>query len=422
MLTYAALLGDDVDLDELSGSSGAGAAALDDLLDAVAEAKLASRVTDRLRLAHPSLRRFLIANVPPHARRRLEGQIAEQLASRQSHGFAVSALRLVDHAERSGHPDAFDWYQEQLLQAAIEADRAGAWSRAADLYQAASESAPVDRSETGRAVLQLRSGQGAHRDGDYASAFERLSHAARLASDLGMYATEGEALYWLTSAEVLAVRGVEAVDDDVVQAFLARESDGTQDQRALVLSNLAQQRFGRFDVEGGATLVAEARSLLTRCERASTAHVIAGVEGFNRLGALEMDAAEAAFHEAWELIPFHEDPWVATWVDVGAPLVAILGGRLQAALDAAAGVANRTLDAHGWHVPMSTPEPPSPVITEQATSTPARSPFPILPRRSRTAETSTEPSNRWRHGTSRAATSTATIDCGYSPFCLRTRT
>jgi class 3 adenylate cyclase len=258
------------------------------------------------------------------------------------------AARILPHLRRAPAEAPFTtWSLELTRPAAEQAAGLGAWGVAANYYE---DELLVTADPAERIRLHLLVAQAFQHNHDLAAAHPHLLTAIDLATSAGDHRAWGEALFWLTAMEVTEQRVEHPFDKDLVERFLATAGDEASDERALVLANLAQFHFGRFEIPAGRIAIRQARALTEQTRRLWVRHFVVAVEGLNHLGALELDRAHACFAEAMELTPDPGDPWRAVWLEACRPLIQLVSGELGAAEKAAAAAEVSSLATNQWNL------------------------------------------------------------------------
>ena len=352
LLEMAAVLGDGGSLVELQAIAGLDDATIAALLIEAGDAGLLDDDGTTYRFHHPLLRRAMIAATGGRRRVQIEAEITGRLAELYRADLGAHALVLAEHAYRAEWPSTSRALDGIVRTAADRAVAVGAWGLAGACYERALATSSADdgaADQTGdRAVIELRAGQAFRRNFDYATAYPHLQAAAELAELAGDHETWGEALFWLTGAEVLEKVSDVHVDEAMVARFVESAGDGHADALALVLANVAQYHFARNDMAAAVPLIQQARATVDRAERAGTRHMVAQVDGLNRLGSLDLPGAEVCFRDAIKVGRAHEDQWQAVWTAVCLPIVDILAGRLGDAEPGAAAAVDASLATHQW--------------------------------------------------------------------------
>jgi class 3 adenylate cyclase len=348
LLETAAFLGDGASLDELQMVVGRDEAEFSALLG---DAELAGLVTiggGAYRFCHPLLRRALMSAAPARRRRYVEAGIASALSKNVSDVGRV-ALAAVEHARRAGGFDFGADGAHLLEMAAHEAAARGAWATAAACYEQLLE-APATHDIRDHARVELSAGMAHRHNSDYQAAHPHLVAALDLAREIGELEIWGEALFWLTNAQVLERVPELRVPTEKIEQFLEAAGDEVPDARAMLLASLAQFHFSRFDLDAAVPALARAKSILADVRRVGTHHFVATVEGLHQFGNLDMERAERCFRTASSLSKDHEDPWQAVFIEVGLPLVDILAGQLDRAATEAAAAAESAVATSQWHL------------------------------------------------------------------------
>ncbi len=348
LLELASVLGDGGSVAELQAIAG-----LDDVTTAtlLAEAGDAGLLDDdgaTYRFHHPLLRRAMIAALGGRRRVGIEVEITARLADLYRHDLVTHALGLAEHAYRAEWPPTSGVLDGIVLTAADQAIAVGAWGLAGACYERALATIGLDHGAGERAVVELRAGQALRRNFDYAAAYPHLQAAAELAEVAGDHETWGEALFWLTGAEVLERLSDVRVDEAMVTRFVGAAGDEHADARALVLANVAQYHFSRHDSATAEPIIEQARAAVELAERAGSRQFVATVDGLNRLGALDLTGAETCFRHAKKIGGDHEDQWQAVWTEGCPSLVHILAGRLAEAESNAAAAVEASVSTHQW--------------------------------------------------------------------------
>ncbi len=297
---------------------------------------------------HPLLRHAVATAISSRRRFRMEGEIARRLVVHYGPDAERHAVAIADHSRRAGWPPGTEAVEPLVRAAAEQAVAMGAWAIAADCYEHVLARLPADFPADERARLELSAGQAYRRDFDYPAGYPHLQSAAALAEQAADTETWGEALFWLTGAEVLERVSDVHMDEEMVERFLAAPDGRSKDVKALVLANMAQYHFSRYDVAAGAPAIGRARELAREARRAGTRHLVATVDGLNRMGALDVAGADQCFRDALAIGAAHEDQWQAVWTEVCLPIVDVLTGRLDQAEAAAAVAAERSVATHQW--------------------------------------------------------------------------
>jgi class 3 adenylate cyclase len=348
LLDLAAVLGDGGSIAELQAISGTDEETLSELLAEAGDAGLLDDDGVTYRFHHPLLRRAMIAALGGRRRSGMEHEITTRLAELYRDDLVAHALTLAEHAQRAGWPPLGHLVDTVVRSAAEQAVAVGAWGLAGACYERALAMAAPGEPPGARAVLELRAGQAFRRNFDYAAAYPHLLAAARTAESAGDCQTWGEALSWLTAAEVLQKLSDVGLDEAMVARFVEAAGEGHADARALVLANVAQYHFSRFHLTSALPLIERARAAAALAERTGTRHLVATVDGLNRLGALDLAGAEACFRDAIAMGRDHDDQWQAVWTEGCLPLVEILTGRLGDADSSAAAAVEASVATHQW--------------------------------------------------------------------------
>jgi class 3 adenylate cyclase/tetratricopeptide (TPR) repeat protein len=348
LLELAAVLGDGGSILELQAITGLDDATTVTLLAEAGDAGLLDDDGATYRFHHPLLRRAIIAALGGRRRTGIEAEITARLADRYRDDLVTHALVLAEHAYRAEWPPTSSVLDGILRTAADQAIAVGAWGLAGACYERALATMAPDDDAGERAVLELRAGQALRRNFDYATAYPHLQAAAELAELADDHETWGEALFWLTGAEVLERVSDVRVDEAMVARFVHAAGDEHADARALVLANVAQYHFSRYDMAAAVPLIERAHAAVELAERAGTRHLVATVDGLNRLGSLDLAGAETCFRDAIKIGTDHEDQWQAVWTEGCLPLVEILAGRLGDAETSATAAVEASVSTHQW--------------------------------------------------------------------------
>ena len=350
LLEVAALLGDGGSLDQLAAIAKVDE---DELLAVLAEAEEAAVATAAgsiYRFSHPMLRSVLVGSMAGHRRLAGERRIVEGLLARYGTGDDRVALTIVEHARRSRQPLRGALMAELIEAAGRYAASLGAWAAAADCYEQLLDTLDDHTEPARRARVELSAGMAHRHNADYQAAHPHLVRAVDLASGSEDIDTWGEALFWLTNAQVLERVPDARVDPALVEKFLDYAGDAVPDAQARVLANLAQFHFSEFDLASALPALTQAKEMTGKATRTGTHHFVATVEGLHHLGRLDLERAEDCFREAMALSRDHEDPWQAVFIEVGLPLVDLLAGELTRATTEAMAAARSAVTTNQWHL------------------------------------------------------------------------
>ena len=344
MLTTAAFLGDGALVADLESVVPA------DFDDLLAEAEAAGLLRDdgeRYTFDHPLVRQLLYHEPGGRHRQRLHLSLADHLEAR--HGEDPRrAIEIADHLCRSGSHADRSRLAAACLRASEQAFAVAAWGSAARYLDAALEAdPPTDTLE--RARLALQSGIGHFRDHDLRAVETRLSEAiegAKAAGDIDMW---GVAALLLTRTRVtIGPDSIGAgIDTGPLEELL--RAPGVDDRlTAQVVSMMAEIRFHAFDVDGGLTLLDQARRLADSTGDDALATHVGLAAGLQHLGRLDLDAAAQAFHESASHARKLADPWQRVWGMGRLPIVEVARGELAAAAEHAAEAAALATSTHDW--------------------------------------------------------------------------
>jgi tetratricopeptide (TPR) repeat protein len=279
VLTLAAILGREFDLDVLGNVSGLGHDALLDALDESIAARVVADVpgaTGRLRFAHALIRDTVYEALTVARRARLHGQVGAALETLYAGNLEPRLAELAHHYFEA-IPAGFS------ARAAAYAQRAGeraasllAYEEAVRLYELALE---LTQDGTARCELLLAVGDAQARAGDTSAAKESFREAADLAQSLELAELFGRAalgyggrILWDTSRN----------DDALVpllEGALAAVGRGDSAIRVRLMARLAggPLRDARFPPERRVALSDEALSMARRLgDRATLAYALDG--------------------------------------------------------------------------------------------------------------------------------------------------
>jgi class 3 adenylate cyclase len=350
LLELAAVLGDGGSMAELRAVARTDDATMAALLSEAGDAGLLDDDGVSYRFHHPLLRRAIVAAVGGRRRIGIEAEITASLALLYRDDLAAHALVLAEHAHRAGWPSTGPVSDDVVRSAADQAVAVGAWGLAGACYERVLATSGPSTPLGDRAMIELRAGQAFRRNFDYATAYPHLQTAAELAESAGDSECWGEALSWLTGAEVLErVSGVR-IDEAMITRFIEMTGESNADARALVLANVAQHYFSRFDIAAAVPYIEQARAAAAHAERAAARHLVATVDGLHRLGALDMAGARTCFRNAIGIGSDHEDQWQAVWTEGCLPLVEAMTGDLDEADWGAAAAVEASVATHQWNL------------------------------------------------------------------------
>jgi class 3 adenylate cyclase len=350
LLEVAALIGDGGALDELAAIAGLEEDHLLRLLAEAEEAVVATAAGASYRFSHPLLRNVLVGSMSLHRRLTVERRIVDGLLARYGTGDDHVALTIVEHARRSRQP-LRDAVMAELLEAAGRyAASLGSWATAAECYEQLLDTLDDHSGPARWARVELSAGIAHRHNADYLAAHPHLRRAVDLASRSGDTDTWGEALFWLTSSQVLERVPDARVDPAQIEKFLDHAGDAVPDAQARILANQAQFHFSEFDLASAMPALSRAKELTRKATRTGTHHFVATIEGLHYLGRLDLGRAEGCFREAIALSGDHEDPWEAVFIEVGLPLVHLLAGELTLAATEAMAAAVSAIGTHQWNL------------------------------------------------------------------------
>ena len=350
-LQWVALLGEGALMEELTAVLGVDERTIDSFLEDTAHAGILVEEADHIRFTHGQLRRAVLASLSERTVLAREGEIARRLVVHYGQDAALHAIRIFPHLRRAPHGEPFEgWLRDLAKQAAEQAAAVASWGTAATYYEDSLRVSGPQTSVNERAWLRLRTARAYVHNHAVAAARPHLLAAIELARTARDPRAWGEALFWLTNVEIFEQRNDSNFDWDQVTQFLESAGDEATDERALVLANVAQYHFGRFEVTAGIPAIRQARELASNSPRPLVRHFVAIVDGLNHLGALELDSAKSCFAEAVTLSPDHEDPWLAVQVALGLLPLQILAGELDVAGPAAAEAEISSLHTHEWNL------------------------------------------------------------------------
>jgi class 3 adenylate cyclase len=328
MVLTAAFLGDGSALAVLGEVCDLDREQLDVLLDDASEHHVLVADDDRYRFEHTQLRQ-LVYHWPTGRDR------------------AVRHLFLADRLEAAGEKDVAAHHlararmivePSRLLEACgAAADRTaaiGAWLEAARYASVAlAAAADLDLPDEDVAALELRAGYASLTAGDRPTGIDCLSRAAETARSCDAIAIWGRALVHLARLGSLTteIRGTHMRILHQLDEFLAVAGDRDPRIRAEVHALESELYSDINDIAAARSHAAQAEELAAGIDDDDLQVKVGLAIGLQRLGAAEVEAAEASFASASEMAASLVDVSPLAWCLTRRGLVAYLRGKLELA-------------------------------------------------------------------------------------------
>jgi class 3 adenylate cyclase len=335
VLTVAAFLGAEGELDDLEGITGLAPEDLDELIAQAARAGVVSVDATTYRFEHPQLRRLLIDTPVGRERSRLHLRVADQLERSDGSARMDRAIELARHLRLAGSLVDPARLARCNAEAGWRALTLGAWSDAATAFEAslvAAGDGEVDGQD--RLAVLIGCGRAHFRDHNLEAAEPRLEEAVALAEARGD-------LDAMTSAAVALARGrltLAGGSSTAAMAPLDRALEaGPLDARLRcnVLSLQAEVLFAMNEFDRAMDLCDDARDLARSLGDDMLVAAVDQAAGLQHLGRLEFAEAADQFVEGAAAAVRGGDLWLATTLLGRLPLARFGAGDLIGAARAA---------------------------------------------------------------------------------------
>jgi len=290
---------------------------------------------DTLRFAHPLYRRAVLAHTSSLARTRIHRRIAEVRLESLRGDASEAILSIGLHWVQSGGVTQPEREAEICTHGAEIAMRAGNYADSACLAERAlaalDAGAGVDAAE--RARLQYLAGSAHFRNHEPAAAMpwlDRALEAARSASLTDLWC----AVVLVRNRVHIAFEGDTGGRAENLE-LLEHLGESKPEVQARLRSDLSQLAFNVRDLKLGVQEGTEALHLAASTNDALASAVAEFSIGLCRMGRLELDLARSHFEASHRLAELRDDKWFVQWGLGRLPLLNLMAGRLDAALDGA---------------------------------------------------------------------------------------
>lgn len=273
VLRSAAVIGYEFDVDLLADVMGRDADEVLDALDAARAANLVVEVgVDRHRFAHALVRETLHGELSASRRARQHRKVAEAIEARYRHDVDAVLPELATHwaeATAGGDPSRAI---ELAVRAGEQAGERGAWENAVRWYQRALDLMDDDADGSERDGLMVALASAQANTGAVADARSTVIVAARSALARGDMTTVCAALWIQTRASYDANDPADPDKVALLRAALALPL--VDDQRALMLGQLATELIFENDIDGRRRSLSELWKVLPSLPRETRAQLL----------------------------------------------------------------------------------------------------------------------------------------------------
>ena len=342
LLQIIAVLVDDAELDRLSAVTGLSEAELGRLLDAAFRARILLGDPRVVRFAHPLYRRAVLNGLTPWQTARIHRRVADAMLQSGQRHTDGELIALGLHLAASG-PVVDGARERQLCESAADISfHSGAYAESARLAERAlsTVTAETPAGERALAVLRYKAARAHFRNHDQRAARPLLDaalDAAREADDVELWCD-----CMLVRNRLDIAFGAEATSVDANRELLDRLSGSANAVRARLWSDIAQLSFGERAFERGVDEGQQAVALAIRGQDRLAEAVGEFAVGLNRMGLLQLGAAQGCFETSHRLAELAGDAWYAQWGYGRIPMVYWMRGDPDSALLTA-----RKAAAHG---------------------------------------------------------------------------